>query len=62
MATTTPGRRLYTAAEVARILGVTLQSVRQLVTDGQLRSIRFGPYGWHRIPVEEVERLIAGER
>jgi excisionase family DNA binding protein len=55
--------RLYRVKEVARILGVTPSSVRELVASGQLRSVRLGSdgAGWHRIPAEEVERLIAGD-
>jgi excisionase family DNA binding protein len=53
--------RLYRASEVARILGVTPSRVRELVTTGQLRSIRLDGTGWHRFRAEDVERLIAGE-
>jgi excisionase family DNA binding protein len=53
--------RLYRASEVARILGVTPERVRELVTSGDLPSIRLGGQGWHRFRAEDVERLIAGE-
>jgi excisionase family DNA binding protein len=52
--------RLYRASEVARLLGVTPERVRELVTAGELRSIRLGGQGWHRFRAEDVERLIAG--
>jgi excisionase family DNA binding protein len=53
--------RLISAKEVARILGVSTKRVRELVRDGQLRSVRLGSEGWHRFDPREVERLIAGE-
>jgi excisionase family DNA binding protein len=53
--------RLYRASEVARILGVTPERVRELVASGDLPSIRLGGQGWHRFRAEDVERLIAGE-
>jgi excisionase family DNA binding protein len=53
--------RLYRASEVARILGVTAERVRELVATGDLPSIRLGGQGWHRFRAEDVERLIAGE-
>jgi excisionase family DNA binding protein len=56
--------RLYRASEVARILGVAPGRVRELIARGKIRSLRLGAnegQGWHRIPAEEVERLIAGE-
>jgi excisionase family DNA binding protein len=58
-----PAPRLYRAREVAHILGVSTKRVRELVDSGQLRSVRLGAEGggWHRIPADEVERLIAGE-
>ena len=52
--------RLYTVSQVARLLGVSRSHVLELIAECRLRSVRFGPHGWHRIPVEEVERLIAG--
>ena len=57
---TTPKPRLYTISHVARLLGVHPTSVRDLIAEGRVRSVRFGPPGWHRIPAEEVERLISG--
>jgi excisionase family DNA binding protein len=53
--------RLYRLSEVATILGVSADRVRELVRDGDLPSVRLGGQGWHRIPAEAVERLIAGE-
>jgi excisionase family DNA binding protein len=53
-------RRLLRLSEVAHLLGVSRGSVRELVASGQLRSIRLGEQGWHRVPVEDVERLIEG--
>jgi excisionase family DNA binding protein len=59
MAITAPPR-LLRAKEVADILGVTPDRVRELVASGDLPSVRFGEHGWHRFRLEDVERLIAG--
>lgn len=59
--TVTVEPRLYRAKEAAQILGVHPRRVRELDASGQLRSVRLDGTGWHRIPAEEVERLIAGE-
>ena len=52
---------LLSAKEVAAILGVHPDRVRQLAASGDLPSIRLGEHGWHRFRAEDVERLIAGE-
>jgi len=54
-------KRLLRISEVARLLGVSRAAVLELVASGRLRSIRFGEQGWHHIPMEDVERLVAGE-
>ena len=54
--------RLYRASEVARLLGITIERVRELAATGELPSIRLGGTGWHRFRAEDVERLIAGEK
>jgi excisionase family DNA binding protein len=56
---TTP--RLYRASEVARLLGVSKERVRELVATGELRSVRLGGTGWHRFRPDDIERIIAGE-
>jgi excisionase family DNA binding protein len=53
--------RLYRLAEVADILGVSKERVRELVASGELPSVRFGGTGWHRFRPEDVERLITPE-
>jgi excisionase family DNA binding protein len=55
-------RRLLRGSEVALMLGVALPRVRGLVREGKLEAVRIGNRGWHRFRVEDVERLIAGER
>jgi excisionase family DNA binding protein len=55
-------RRLLRGSEVALMLGVALPRVRRLVREGKLEAVRMGNRGWHRFRVEDVERLIAGER
>lgn len=52
--------RLYRLSDVAELLGVSRERVRELVANGELPSVRFGGTGWHRFRVEDVERLIAG--
>lgn len=52
--------RLLRASEVAAMLGVSIERVRELVRDGQLSSVRLGDQGWHRFRAEDVEALIAG--
>ena len=59
--TTQIASRLYRVSEVARLLGVSPARVRELVASGELRSVRLGTQGWHRVPADEVERLIRGE-
>ena len=55
-------RRLLRGSEVALMLGIALPRVRGLVREGKLEAVRIGDRGWHRFRVEDVERLIAGER
>lgn len=50
--------RLLRAREVAEILGCSPSRVRELVREGQLRSIRLGAEGWHRFDPRDVERLL----
>jgi excisionase family DNA binding protein len=62
MATIAPQPRLLRVKEVANILGVSPNRVRELVANGDLASIRLGSQqGWHRFRLEDVERLIAGD-
>jgi Helix-turn-helix domain len=55
-------RRLLRGSGVALMLGIALPRVRGLVREGKLEAVRIGDRGWHRFRVEDVERLIAGER
>ena len=54
-------QRLLRLSEVAQILGTSRNSVRQLIADGELRTVRFGSAGWHRIRREDVEAFIRGK-
>jgi excisionase family DNA binding protein len=45
--------------EVAALLGVRPARVRELVRDGELRSIRLGVHGHHRFDRQDVERFLA---
>ncbi len=55
---TTTTYRLLTAAEVARVLHVSRETVLKYVAEGHLPSIRVGEKGRHRFRPEDVERLI----
>jgi len=61
MTTVDSSRRLLRLSEVAAMLGISLDRARELVASGEIRSVRLGGGGWHRVPVEEVDRLIRGE-
>jgi excisionase family DNA binding protein len=51
--------RLLTADDVARTMNISLRSVRRLIADKKLATIRIGRAV--RIRTEALERLIAGE-
>ena len=46
----------FTAAEAARVLGVSHQTLKQWIYKKRIRSVRT-PGGHHRIPRSEVQRL-----
>ena len=54
-------QQLLRISEVAQILGASRNSVRQLLASGELRSVRIGEAGWHRVRREDVEAFIRGE-
>ncbi len=58
---TTAAYRLLSAAEVARVLNVSRETVLKYVAGGYLPSVRVGEKGRHRFRPEDVERLIRGE-
>jgi excisionase family DNA binding protein len=62
MAVATGPQPLYRLAEVAEILGVSRERVRELVASGELPSVRLGGSGWHRFRPIDVEQLINPER
>lgn len=49
-------RQFYRVDQVARLLGVTEQTIRNWIRDGKIQAQRFGRP--HLIPIEEVARLI----
>jgi excisionase family DNA binding protein len=51
--------RLLSSREVARIVGVSLETVQLWVRSGRLRAIRVGPHGRYRIRERDVEQLFA---
>ena len=54
-------QQYYRVSEVARVTGASNSQIRELIREGCLRSVQFSPRGWHRIPIEDVERLLAEE-
>jgi excisionase family DNA binding protein len=48
-------RRFYTVEEVARVLGVSVSTVRRRIRDGTIRSIRLG--GVRRVHHSALEEL-----
>ena len=50
-----PEHLTYTPAECARVLGVTAQSVRDQIREGNVRAISWG--GRYLVPKAELERL-----
>ena len=57
----TTAYRLLSAAEVARVLNVSSETVLRYVAEGYLSSVRVGEKGRHRFRPEDVERLIRRE-
>jgi excisionase family DNA binding protein len=49
-------RQFYRVDQVARLLGVTEQTIRNWIREGKIRAERFGRP--HLIPIEEIARLI----
>ena len=45
---------MYSIKEVAAIIGVSDESVRRAIKDGNIHSVRLGARGKHRIPVESL--------
>ncbi len=51
---------LLTAREAARALGVTYSTLKQWIYKGSVRTVRTDG-GHHRVPAEEVERLLSAQ-
>ena len=51
------GQKLYTVAQTANVLGVSVTTVRKLMDEGKLESLKIGRA--RRIKSESVERLVA---
>lgn len=51
--------KVYTVQEVANILQVTIESVKNYIRDGELRKIK--GMGTIRISHKELQRFIEGE-
>jgi excisionase family DNA binding protein len=56
------GEGLLKTDEVAETLSVSDRTVRDLVADGKLAAIRFGPRGHLRFRREDVEALLERAR
>lgn len=50
----------FTPAELARYLGVSIRTVRQLLSDGDMPSYTFA--GARRISVEDVDHYVSASR
>jgi excisionase family DNA binding protein len=50
-----------TQPECARLLGVSVRTVRRLVAEGRLTTVKLHPNGHPLIRHSDVERLVAGE-
>lgn len=58
-----PIDRLYTLTEVAELLQVHVQTVRQIVKRGELGVVRVGPKGGSpRIPADQIANYIDNRR
>jgi excisionase family DNA binding protein len=51
--------RLYKLPEVADLLGVSIPGIRQMLSDGDLKSKRVGKNGHIRIPGQSILDYIA---
>jgi excisionase family DNA binding protein len=51
--------RLFTSSDVARIAGVSLETVQHWARTGRPRAIRVGRKGRYCFPESEIRRLIA---
>ena len=56
-----PQRVVMAIAEAAAILDVDEQTLLNLAAAGGLKVVRIGVRGLHRVPLAEVDRLLAGE-
>jgi excisionase family DNA binding protein len=53
-------KRLFNSKEVSELLGISKQTLRRSIAAGKIKTIRVGRF--LRIPSEEVERLMRGEK
>jgi len=53
--------RLLTSSEVARVAGVSLETVQSWARLGRLRAVRVGRQGRYRFPESELRRLLSGD-
>src|SRR5437763_14995426 len=55
------GDGTFSVEEVAKILHVSIITVRRLIREGKLKAFRMSVAGPYRITQEELDRLIKGE-
>jgi excisionase family DNA binding protein len=55
-----PPRVAYKVTEVAALLGVSAQQVRELIHSGRLEATDMG--GWYLVSAEALDRMLTGER
>ena len=52
--------KLYSQAEAARRLGVSLRTVNRWVASGEIKAVKVGPR-FHRVPASEITRKLGGK-
>lgn len=58
----TMGKKSVTIAEAAEILSASITTIRRAVRSGKLKSYQLNDGGKVYIPMEEIERMVRGER
>ena len=62
MSASTGTARLVPTTEAAKVLGVHPDTVRRAARAGLIRPVRLGRRGNLRFRLEDIERIVAGER
>lgn len=51
-------KKALSLRETANTLGVSLYTIRRLVKDKKLKTIRLSEKGHHLVPVKEIDRIL----